>query len=311
MSKKPDNPVSKYIEPININGLRGRMLFMPSAKPSGKRNMLFVYGHHSTIERMSGLIENLGEFGSVTITDLPGFGGMDSLYKVGKVPTVDELADYLATFVKLRFRRKKITIVGFSFGFVVVTRMLQKYPDIAARTELLVSAVGFAHKDDFVYSRPRLIAYKSASGFLSRRIPSLIFRATALNSHIIRLVYAHTKNAKEKFKGLSKQEAREVMGYEIHLWHANDLRTHMKTTNEFFVLDNCGAKVDMPVHHVFVNNDRYFDNHKVEQHLAVIFSSVNSIPAPAESHGPSIILTKQEAAPFVPQKLQRLLRKPS
>ena len=78
------------------------------------------------LERWWGLVQNFNEYGAVTMPDLPGFGGMDSFYTIGRRPTIDAFADYLAAFIKLRYKRKRITIVGISFGFLVATRMPSK-----------------------------------------------------------------------------------------------------------------------------------------------------------------------------------------
>src|ERR1022692_3254958 len=110
--KITSNPAD-YIVPLNINKLEGRMLYAPSIN-SHSRNILLVYGHHAMLERWWSFVENLNEYGSVTMPDLPGFGGMDSFYKIGRKPTLDNYADYLAAFIKLRFRRKRITIVAIS-----------------------------------------------------------------------------------------------------------------------------------------------------------------------------------------------------
>jgi pimeloyl-ACP methyl ester carboxylesterase len=103
-----------------------------------------VYGHHSSLERWWGVVQDLNQYGGVTMPDLPGFGGMQSLYKIGEKPDVDTLADYLAAFVKLRYKRRRVTIAGLSFGFVVATRMLQRYPDLVKKVDLLISVAGFA-----------------------------------------------------------------------------------------------------------------------------------------------------------------------
>src|SRR5581483_611837 len=116
----PSTSAADYIVPLNINKLEGRMLYAPSTS-SAQRNILLVYGHHAMLERWWSLVQNLTEYGNVTMPDLPGFGGMDSFYKIGRKPTIDDFADYLAAFIKLRFRRKRITIVAISFGFIVVT----------------------------------------------------------------------------------------------------------------------------------------------------------------------------------------------
>src|SRR5262245_38040269 len=129
--------MSDHIRPLEMNGLKGRMLFMPAPK-NKKRNILLVYGHHSSIERMYGVAEDMNQYGEVIMPDLPGNGGMDSYYKIGIKPTLDTMADYLAAFIKLRYKNKRVTICGMSLGFVITTRMLQKYPDLTKKVDLLI-----------------------------------------------------------------------------------------------------------------------------------------------------------------------------
>ncbi len=305
----PDEVVEKsspYISPLEINGMVGRMLYMPP--PAGKkRNILFIYGHHSSIERCWGIMEELNQYGSVTMPDLPGFGGMDSLYKVGKKPTIDNLADYLASFVKLRFKRKRLTIVGFSFGFVVATRMLQRYPDLATKVDVLVSTVGFTHHNEFLFSKPRYHAYLNGARFFEHRLPALFFKNVLLNPLVIRTAYRHTRNAKSKFAGLTPQELRTMLAFEVHLWRCNEVRTYMKTTIEFLTLDNCQVRVPLPVWHVSVDADRYFDNDLIKEHLHVIFDKVTVVRAKLNSHAPSIIADKETARGLIPYKIRNLL----
>jgi pimeloyl-ACP methyl ester carboxylesterase len=292
--------------PLNMNGLKGRMMYIPA--PKGKRReLMFVYGHHSSLERWWGVMQDLNQYGAVTMPDLPGFGGMHSFYRIGKKPTIDNLADYLASFIKLRFKRKKVTVVGLSFGFVVVTRMLQKYPELTNRVELLVSVVGFARHDDFKFSKSRHQVYVSASRLFARRVPAILFKNLGLNPAIIKTLYHRTKNAKHKFKGLSKKEMKAMLDFEVHLWHTNDVRTHMHTSAEFLKLDNCTVQVNVPVWHVAVEGDNYFDNHRVEQHLRVIFPEVHVVTAKLDSHSPSLIASREQAAPMIPARLRKLL----
>src|SRR6185312_14576812 len=114
MAKTESKPAD-YIQPLYINGLNGRMLHTPSVSRKYTREILLVYGHHALLERWWGLVENLRELGNVTMPDLPGFGGMDSFYKIGRTPTLDAFADYLAAFIKMRYRNRRVTIVGISF----------------------------------------------------------------------------------------------------------------------------------------------------------------------------------------------------
>jgi pimeloyl-ACP methyl ester carboxylesterase len=160
---------ANHIVPLNINGLEGRMLQLPARKHGSKREILIIYGHHSTLERWWGFAQCFNRSGAVTMPDLPGFGGMESLYKIDKKPDLDTMADYMASFVKWRYRRKRFTIIGLSFGFLVATRMLQRYPELAKRVDILISAVGFSHHDDFLFSKTQRQLFTQFSKLLTHR----------------------------------------------------------------------------------------------------------------------------------------------
>jgi pimeloyl-ACP methyl ester carboxylesterase len=301
--------IADYIVPLNINGMDGRMLRLPA--PKGKSaEILFVYGHHASLERWWGLMQVLNRYGAVTMPDLPGFGGMDSFYKIGKKPSIDNLADYLAAFIKLRYRRKKVAIAGMSFGFVVVTRMLQRYPELVKKVTLLISVVGFAHKDDFTFSKPRYIFYLNTTRLLSHRLPATIFRYTAVNSLLLRTFYGHTHNAKHKFADAkSKEDYKRLMDMEVRLWHDNDIRTWAYTSTQFLTFDNCKVQIQLPIWHVSVESDNYFDNHLVAQHMQIVFTAFHDVPIAVKNHAPSVVADAKAAAVLLPPNLRRVLRK--
>lgn len=308
MTTKKSNNILDYIEPVNVNGLHGRMLKMPAPRGTD-HEMLFIYGHHSSLERWWGVAQNLNRYAGVTMPDLPGFGGMDSLYKIGKNGGLDNLADYLAAFIKLRYKKdQKIILVGMSLGFVVATRMLQRYPELTKKVSILVSFAGFVHGDDFTFSRTRKAVYYHGSKFFAHLLPATFFRYAILNSLILRTFYGHTHSSKEKFDGLNGDQRREISDVEVGLWQDNDVRTYMKTTSEFIYLDNCTKRVDLPVYHIAVKGDRYFDNHVVEQHMRVVFSDYETIAnLDIVNHAPSVIADAKAAVPFIPKSLKQLL----
>lgn len=307
MAKHQQNPAD-YIVPLNMNGLQGRMLHIPAPK-NKKREILLVYGHHSSLERWFGLAKVLNRYGAVTMPDLPGFGGMDSLYQIGQRPSIDNLADYLAAFVKMRYKRKRVTIVGMSFGFVIATRMLQRFPDLVKKVDLLVSLVGFAHKDDFIFGRSRYWLYRLGASFFALPGAASFFRAVALHPTVLRTVYGKTHNAKKKFADLDAGEFKQMMEVEIWLWRNNDVRTYMYTTVQFLKFDNCQSQVPLPVWHVGTENDHFFDNQLVEQHMRIIFSDFHGMRINLTKHAPTVIATAKEAAPFVPAKLRQILNR--
>lgn len=292
-----------------MNGLNGRMLRAPATKKTAKREILLMYGHHALIERWWGLVENLQEFGTVTMPDLPGFGGMDSFSKIKRKPTIDNYADYLASFIKLTYKRRRITIIGISFGFVVATRMLQKYPEMAKRVDLVVSLVGFVHRDDFLFTPRKRSIFRKATWVIARHPVSWTIRYAALNKFVIRNIYARLGAGKRRFMEMDPMNFDMLMDFEVKLWQANDVRTHWLTTNEFLDLDNCKVPINLPVWHVASSHDHYFNNHYVEQHMKVVFSSYDKGIMQSHAHTPSVLGDKKEMSIMVPPELRKVLRK--
>lgn len=308
MDGVPKLDIDKYLSPLTINGMSGRMLHLPALKGK-KREMLLVYGHHASLERVFGMAQVFNRYGSVTVPDLPGFGGMDSLYKIGKKPTIDNLADYLAAFIKLRYKKRRITIVAVSLGFVITTRMLQKYPDIAKRVDLCVSAAGFTHKDDFKMSHRKKTGAVILTRGLSMWFPGLICRAW-LRRPVIRHMYKDN-NLKAHSDNETPERREYRLEFEVWLWQNNDIRTHFFTLSQMLSLNLCNHKVALPVHHVAIEADQYLDNHLIEQHMRVIYSDFIKLPLPnAKVHAPTILATAKEAAAFVPPKLRTILNRP-
>ena len=283
---------------------------LPAPK-NRKREILFVYGHHSSIERWFGLTEVLNRYGAVTVPDLPGFGGMESYYKIGVKPTIDALADYLATFVKLRYKNKRFTIVGLSLGFAIATRMLQKYPELAKRVDLVISVVGFVNHEEFRFKRRNYLLMRYAASFFSNRVPAWICKHLFLRPVFIRLAYKLQAGSNAKLKDATQSsdatELKARINFEVQLWKSNDVRTYMETAVSMFKLDLCRQTVSLPVHHISVASDRYFNNHIVEQHLGVIFTKAHIIPARLPAHAPTVLADAKAAAAIIPTKVRRLL----
>lgn len=295
------------IQPLNVNGLNGRMLKLSATdKKKSKKEILLIYGHHASIERIYGVAEEFSRYGNVTVPDLPGFGGMDSFYKIGIKPSLDNEADYLATFVKMRYSRKKVTIVGMSLGFAVATRMLQRYPELVDKVENIVSLVGFTRHDDAKVSQKMVKTYWLFAKIFSRRLPSIFFHNVILHPALIKAFYAKTPNAKNKFAHLSREDHKRSIEFEVVLWRQNDVRTYMIMLLEMIKLDNCKKQIALPVYHVAVEGDQYFDNAVVEQHMRVVFSDFTEIKATLPNHAPSIVASKEEAAPMVPKALRKV-----
>lgn len=307
--QSPASDPADFIAPLNMNGMNGRMLMVPTARKQRKREILLVYGHHARLERWWGLVENLREYGNVTMPDLPGFGGMDSLYKIGQQPTIDTYADYLAAFIRLRFKRRRFTVVGISFGFVVATRMLQRYPELAKKVDLVASIVGFMHYEDFHFKPRTRKLFSMVARVFGTRPVSFAIRYIGLNGPVIRTIYAKLPAGERRLSSMDPIEAREMLDYDVMLWQTNDVATHWRTTAEFLNIDNCTVPIDLPVWHVGSIKDHYFDNAKVEQHLLMTYKECHMVLIETKAHTPSVLADKAELGILLPSKLRRALSK--
>jgi pimeloyl-ACP methyl ester carboxylesterase len=288
--------------------MEGRMLRVP-APPKRDKEILIVYGHHAMIERWWHLIELYNEMGAVTMPDLPGFGGMDSFYKIGRRPTIDAYADYLAAFIKLRYKRKKVRIVGISFGFLVATRMLQRYPELTKKVVLMVSIVGFMHKDDFLYTPVRRKAYQLTTRLFATRPVALLIRYGGLNRPVVKTLTHLAPHSKHRYIEVTKEEFNRTMDFDVKLWQANDVRTHWLTTSEFLNVDNCTKQIALPIYHVASEADHYFNNQIVEQHMLVVFDAYHKFIAKSKAHTPSLLADKSAYRIFLPPGLRRVINK--
>ncbi|MBP9813038.1 hypothetical protein H6794_02775 [Candidatus Nomurabacteria bacterium] len=299
----------RYIAPLTINGLNGRMLKLPVTNQEYKnRNILLIYGHHSCIERMYSIAQNIADYGNVLMPDMPGFGGMDSFFIIKKKPTLDNYADYLATLIKLQYKRKKITIAGMSFGFLVVTKMLQKYPELASQVDMVISMVGFTTTRDFKLSTSKMTALRYGSLFFSTRPTAFTFRHLALNKLAIKFAYGSVSKIHPKMKDAeSGQELAKRITFEAYLWQINDVRTYMKTTARMMNVDLTQSKTNLQVHHVTVDADQYFNNKKVKQNMRKVYKKVYVYDAKLGNHAPTVVSSKDQSANFIPPRLRMVL----
>lgn len=298
-----------HLHPLTMNGLHGRMLVVPSRKPHLQREILFIYGVHATLERVYGIVATLSAYGTVVAPDMPGMGGMESFYKIGEKASLDTYADYMAAFVKMRYKRKKVTIVGFSYGFLVATRMLQRYPELTKNVDVLISAAGFTHYEDLSMRPVYKFLLMALCRIGSYKWPSRFIRTIGFNRFVIRAVYWFFRKKNQKLVGSSKARLKELINYEIKLWHDNDLRTWFVQLRTIFTCNNCLSTVDLPVEHVYTDGEQWLDNYKVEQHMLIVFNKFRAHKANIAVHAPVTIANEDEAAVFIPESIRRILAK--
>lgn len=263
-----------------------------------------IYDHQASLERVFGVAEELSRYGGVCVPDLPGFGGMDSFYRIGETPTLDNLADYLAAFIKLRYKRRRVSVLAMSFGFLVVTRMLQRYPELVAKVDLLVSLAGFIHHDDIKISRDKRALLRVASVVFARRIPAWLARNFLFKTPLIRLVGWAVAARHPALRERDKTERAEWVNSMVGPWRLNDTRTHMRALRDMLTVNLCDTPIDLPVYHVAAAGTGHFDNRRVEKRLSVIFTKVNAVPATPAGRAAGAIAG---AGAVIPTALRRVL----
>ncbi len=268
MRKARNIDLDAYVVPIIMNGLRGRMLRVPAAK-LGQRDILFVYGTHSSLEQHYDYIAALSRYGAVTAPDLPGMGGMQSFFAIGIRPNLDAFADYLAAFVKLRYKRRRFRIVACSYGFAIVTRMLQRFPELARRVDFVVCVDGYVHAEDFNVPSSTRMVQRVGAFILSARQLSWITKHVVLRPKLLRVAYQLTAKSPSHKRNYD---------FEVKMWKQNDIRTYMYTIRSRHRMNLCTTQVELPVYYI-AKPRTVVDVAVVEQHLGVIYSTVHRIRA--------------------------------
>lgn len=296
------------LEPLAINGMQGRLLKLP-ARNGNSKQILLIYGIHSSHERMYAMAQFLSNYGTVTQPDLPGIGGMDSFYSCNQTVTLDSYADYLYTFLKIRGLNHKVVVVAMSFGFLVVTRMLQRHKDSRDWLEHVISFVGFGRSADFKNLASRRRYSVPISRVLSSRLGSWLTSTLVFNPLSLRLMFALFRLFNPKYQLPSRAARRESQQMELDLWQRNDARTRFAIYDLFFNFDltKHKEKLGLDLHDMSTPHDQYFDAKRVNQSLELLYERVTVSSARIQLHAPSIIGTEQDVSAVFTDEAKAIL----
>lgn len=287
------------------------MLELPSDQKDAQP-VLLIYGIHSSLERMYSTAQAVSSIGPVTVPDLPGFGGMMSLQQIGKRPSIDNLADYMADVIRQRYPKdEKFTLMGLSLGFVIAVRMLQRHPELVRQVSHIVSIVGFAKSDDFDVSPRRLTLMRRAFKVLAHKPTAYFVRHVILQKPFIAATYQMAARSHPKMKGYSWKERQDLINFEVVLWQTNEVRTYFAVLAEMLALDLTTIPLPLPVEHVAVGKDQYFNNDRVMQHLKKIFLRARVHHANLPNHVPTVVEDVEDARALFPDSLIAALREKS
>lgn len=300
----------QYISRISLNGLRGRRLQLPAAQPDRTKPIVLIYGVHSSLERMYSTADFLSDFGPVTMVDLPGIGGMDSFYSIGLKPTLDAYADYLYSALKSFKLNKDVSVVAMSFGFLVLTRMLQKHPESHAWFDDVISFVGFGRDKDFKNLPKKRRYYMPICNIFSTRAGGWFVDKVVFNPLGLRLMFAIFRTFNPKYKHGMATDPDNSAAMELDLWQKNDARTRFALYKLMFNFDltyHNSHPITVPLHDMTTPTDQYFDPSSVAKTLAKLFTKISGSKANMPLHAPSIIGNKQEVQEIFSDEAKAIL----
>ena len=249
-------------------------------------------------------------FGQILIVDLPGLGGMDSFYKIGKKPTLDNYAHFLHKFLEKKLpKQQKFCLLGFSLGLMISSRLLSIYPQYQPRLKALVSVVGFLRGADLKFSRQRRFFYLLAASLVKIRPGALFFRYVIINKLFLKMFYARTALAKAKFQNISAQRKKELIAMETELWHINDVRTWAYTAELMLKVNLSDLRLKVQLYHAYIEGDQFLNNDSNHRILKNVYNKVKCFGVNLGAHAPTVIADEAEAELFIPQGLSRVLAK--
>lgn len=301
MTKKYSDDIHDYLSPFYINGLEGRML-KTNSKTKKQHQILYVYDLLDTLEESWGLIQNLRNYGIVTAVDLPGIGGMTSFNKIKHPINIDAFADYLAAFIKLRFKKHKIIAVGNGFGFVVITRMLIRYPSLSSKIKFIININGQIHYDDLLISsrfkKIQLNLFDVLSIFPFTHITKKLLQH---KNFVSRLSNKFGPQYTQYLLNLKNPEALNYKSF----FGSVDVKTFWKISKQLLTLDNCSKRINIPLKHAFIKNYGLINNSTQKQHMMITYKNYRCYEI--KMIGDIKDSSKKQASLLLPKGLKRVL----
>jgi len=301
---------SRYHQYV-YKGLHGRYAHWPASSRDAKRTFVLIYGQHATLERIEPIAQALSDYGDVYAVDTPGFGGMESSYKIKQYPSLDFMAGHLSHFVNKYVQTKRlITFMGISFGLQIITSALDKDHLLAKRTEEAISFAGFVSYKDFSMPISYQIFFMYLLANLGRTyIGSKIIKVFT-TAPMLRFIYFAARPFNVQHKSLPKHKSQDYLDQQIWLWQNNDARTHAATGWDFLrKTDMTSLRLPVSMVHVGVPRDHLLKNAQVSAELRIMYKSVIILDLNLNSHTSLDLDSSDKIRQLLPATLKELLMK--
>lgn len=296
---------------LSQGGMTGRLATY-KARTNTKRVIYMISGMHTSHERMSPIAHYFSKYGTVIAPDLPGVGGMDSFFTVNQEFSLNSYADFLYDFFKQQKIKStnKPTIVGMSFGFLVLTRMLQRHPDTHDWFEQVVAIGGFGQQSDF-NNKLAVKITPVISLPLSTRPGAWFLETFIFKKPVLKVLFKIAKLiGNTKHNSVSNEDRKALIDMETSLWVENDARTRFHIYRMF--LNTNLVKGAQPIgnhlYNLFIPSDQWVKHDEVQKSMKRLYKKVTKLQLDSTLHAPSVISGEEEIDTMFKEALTKVFR---
>ncbi|MDX1765982.1 MAG: hypothetical protein R3313_03450, partial [Candidatus Saccharimonadales bacterium] len=213
--------------------------------------------------------------------------------------------------MKSRRLTSDVTVVAMSFGFIVLTRMLQKYPESRAYTKDIISVMGFGRWTDFTLSNRTRKTYIYISKLFRTKLGSWLVKTFVFNRVVLKLMFWIFSKFNPKYQQSLGEERKAGRAMEERLWRSNDARTKFYTWVSVLTVDLTitDIKIPLKVYNMYSKTDQYFDSQRVKQSLKKLYQDYVPSVANSTLHAPSILGDRDEIDRMYSDDIKQLLSK--
>jgi hypothetical protein len=197
---------------------------------------------------------------------------MDSFRRVGRKGTIEDYAEYLASFVQLRFKRRRVTIIAIGSGLAMVVRMCQRYPEIAKKVDQIVSVGGWLHHDDWLADKQSQAVAAILAKMLAAPVIGRLAGAYWLRAGLFNLLH-QAGEALYQLCSLDPLLAGPTSLPAAERYRQPDAAAQWRLVAEGLQLDACQKRLAIPAYCLVDRLPLLVNNQVAEQHFRVVFEA--------------------------------------
>ena len=184
--------------------------------------------------------------------------------------------------------------------------MLQKYPEIAKKVDVVFNVSSFAHHDDLKVTGFKKFRLRFYTKFFTYNLPSTIYRGILLRPHLYNRLSKRMRDIQQK-SNYDPKEFKTKYNLDLKIRKKMSVKTQMFTLNELLHLDNCQHVIDLPLWCVNGLHEGHLFLDNVDQHLKIIYKSVHKVKLKKHPVDLFMSYSSEEIDQMMPARLKKVL----